>query len=76
MKTFIGKVISNPSENTVKIVVERTWMHPTYRKRIIRSTKYLVHSDKEIKVGSDVKIAECAKISKNKNWKILEVIKK
>ncbi|NMB56948.1 30S ribosomal protein S17 [Candidatus Beckwithbacteria bacterium] len=76
MKTLTGKVISNKMENTVTVLVENMWQHPVYQKSIKRSKKFLAHTDKKITEGKFVVIAETRPISKRKNWKVLEVIKK
>lgn len=76
MKVFKGKVISTKGEKTAKVAVERIYIHPVYKKRIKRTTKYLVHDEVGVKVGDKVKFVETRPISKLKKWKILEVNKK
>ena len=76
MKTLTGKIVSAKTENTVTVLTERLWEHPIYKKRIKRSKKYLVHTEDKLTEGQIVKIAETRKISKNKNWKVIEVLKK
>jgi small subunit ribosomal protein S17 len=76
MRTLVGKVISNKMDKTISVLVERLWEHPVYKKRIRRSRKYLVHTDKKIAEGKFVKIGEVKPISKNKNWKVIEIVKK
>ncbi len=75
MKFLIGNVIRDSKENTSSVLVERLWEHPVYKKRIKRSTKYLVHTELDVKKGDVVKIAESKPISKNKRWKIVKIIK-
>ena len=76
MKTLTGKVTSNKMEKTVTVLVERLWVHPMYQKRIKRSKKYLVHSETKIEPGAKVIIGEIKPMSKNKTWKVIEVVKK
>lgn len=72
MKIFQGKVIANKLTKTLTVEVERLLAHPLYKKRFKKSKKYLVHSEKEVKVGSIVKFVETKPFSKTKKWKVLE----
>ncbi len=76
MKTLVGKIISNKMDKTVTVLVERVWEHPVYGKRMKRSTKYLAHTEDKLKEGQEVRIGEVRPISKDKTWKVLEVVKK
>jgi small subunit ribosomal protein S17 len=76
MKTLTGTITSNKMEKTVVVNVERLWQHPVYKKRVKRSTKISAHTDKPLKEGQTVTIAETTPISKTKRWKVVEVIKK
>ncbi len=75
MKIFIGSVIGTKNEKTAVVSVERVVVHPLYKKRFRRSTKFQVHDELGVKVGDRVKFADCKPISKLKRWKIVEVIK-
>ncbi len=75
MKIFIGSVIGTKNEKTAVVSVERVVVHPLYKKRFRRSTKFQVHDELGVKVGDRVKLADCKPISKLKRWKIVEVIK-
>lgn len=75
MKIFIGKVIATKSAKTATVAVERVVIHPLYKKRFKRLTKFQVHDEIGVKVGDRVKFADCRPISKSKKWKISEVIK-
>jgi small subunit ribosomal protein S17 len=76
MKTLTGKVIKNTMEKTTVVLVERMWQHPMYKKRVKRSKKYLVHTDKKVNIEDKVLIGETKPISKKKTWKVIEVLKK
>lgn len=76
MKIFIGKVISTKTAKTAKIAVERVIVHPLYKKRFRRDTKYLVHDEFGVKVNDMVKFVASKPYSKLKKWKITEVLKK
>lgn len=75
MKTLEGKIVSVSMNNTVVVEVVRRTPHPLYRKLIKRSKKYKVDSNgMEAEVGKRVKIVETRPISKNKFFKLSEII--
>lgn len=76
MKIFVGKVIATKTAKTATVSVERMTIHPLYKKRMKKNTKYQVHDELGVKVGDNVKFADCKPYSKLKKWKITEVIKK
>jgi small subunit ribosomal protein S17 len=75
MKIFIGKVIATKTLKTATVSVERVIIHPLYKKRFRRDTKYQVHDELGVKVGDMVKFVDSRPYSKVKKWKITEVIK-
>ncbi|URQ65457.1 30S ribosomal protein S17 [SAR86 cluster bacterium] len=76
-KTLQGTVLSKKMDKTITVVVPRRKKHPKYGKYINLSTKYLVHDEKaQTSEGDQVLIQECRPISKRKNWKLVEVMKK
>jgi small subunit ribosomal protein S17 len=67
-----GTVVSDKSDKTVIVRVERRFMHPLYKKYITRSKKYAAHDEaNRFKVGDQVSIRECRPISKRKCWEVL-----
>lgn len=74
MKIFTGKVTGVKQAKTATVSVERMKVHPLYKKRYVRSTKYHVQDDLGVKVGDTVKFSDCRPCSKTKKWKILEVL--
>lgn len=67
-----GTVVSDATDKTVVVRVERQFRHPLYKKFIRRSKKYAAHdAENRCKVGELVKIQECRPISKRKRWIIL-----
>ena len=67
-----GTVVSDKSDKTVVVNVERTFKHPLYGKTIRRSKKYHAHdADNAHKIGDKVKIVECTPISKLKRWEVM-----
>ena len=76
-KTRVGVVSSNRMEKSITVVVERRIPHPMYGKYVKRSKKLTAHDDKnECQIGDLVKIMETKPISKNKRWRLIEVIEK
>ncbi len=75
MKIFTGKVIGLKQAKTATVSVERVKIHPLYKKRFTRSTKYQVHDEIGTKIGDMVKFRDCKPVSKLKKWKITEVVK-
>jgi len=76
-KTRVGVVSSNKMEKSITVVVERRIPHPMYGKYVKRSKKLTAHDDKnECQIGDLVKIMETKPISKNKRWRLIEVIEK
>ncbi|MEL6297085.1 MAG: 30S ribosomal protein S17 [Pseudomonadota bacterium] len=67
-----GTVVSDKTDKTVVVMVERRFTHPLFKKVIRRSKKYQAHDETNaIKVGEQVRIQECAPISKHKRWKVV-----
>ncbi len=76
-KVRIGKVISNKMDKTAVVAVERTMQHPLYGKSLRKTKKYKVHDDKnECRGGDKVKIMETRPLSKEKSWRLIEVLEK
>ena len=74
-RTIEGRVVSNKMQKTVTVLLERQVQHPLYGKIIRRSTKVHAHDEKgECKEGDMVRIAECAPLSKTKNWRVVEIV--
>jgi len=67
-----GVVVSNKTDKTVTVRVERRVRHPLYGKYIRQSKKYAAHdAENSFKVGDNVQIRECRPISKSKRWEVL-----
>ena len=74
MKIFTGKVIATKMAKTATVAVERVVIHPLYKKRLMRDTKYQDHDERGAKIGDIVKFAASKPYSKSKKWKVLEVV--
>jgi small subunit ribosomal protein S17 len=76
-KTRIGLVTSNKMEKSITVSVERKVKHPLYGKFLKMTTKFMAHDEKnECGIGDTVKIMETRPLSKNKCWRLVEVIEK
>lgn len=74
-RILTGTVVSDKNDKTVVVLVERKVKHPLYGKIIRRTKKYHAHdADNAAKAGEVVRIQECAPISKNKTWTLVERI--
>ena len=69
-----GLVTSAKNAKTVTVWIQRSKMHPLYKKAVKRSKRYLVHDEVGVKEGDVVEIVQIRPISKNKNWGILKVV--
>ena len=74
-KTRFGNVVSNKMEKTVIIEVETLKRHPLYKKTIKRAVKYKAHDEKnECMPGDLVRIVETRPLSKDKQWRVAEIM--
>jgi len=74
-QSLIGKVVSSKMDNTVSVEVVRLISHPTYKKRIKKHKKFLSHvSEVFPKEGDVVRITATKPISKNKRWRVSEIL--
>lgn len=72
-RVLTGQIVSDKTDKTVVVRVERNVKHPLYGKIIRRSKKYHAHDEaNEYKAGETVRIEETAPISKLKTWKVIE----
>ena len=71
-RILTGTVTSDKNEQTVTVSVERRFKHPVLKKIIRKSKKYRAHDPKNsFKEGDQVRIQECAPVSKSKRWEVL-----
>ena len=76
-KERIGIVSSNKMDKSIVIVVERKVKHPIYKKFVKTSSKFMAHDEKnECQIGDTVKITETRPLSKNKSWRLTEIIER
>ena len=76
-KERIGVVTSNKMEKSIIVMVERKVKHPLYGKFVKKSTKFIAHDQENTcNEGDTVKIMETRKMSKNKNWRLVDIIER
>jgi small subunit ribosomal protein S17 len=76
-KTRSGVVSSNKMDKTITVTVERKVKHPIYGKFVKKTTKFMAHDEKnECSIGDTVRIMEVRPLSKNKCWRLVEIIEK
>ena len=76
-KTRVGKVVSDKMDKTVVVSIQDNVKHPLYKKIIKRSVKFKVHDEKnECGIGDRVMIMETRPISKDKKWRVVQIIEK
>ena len=76
-KTRFGKVVSNAMDKTVVVAVETPRRHPLYKKTIRRAVKYKAHDEKnQCRLGDMVSIIETRPLSKDKRWRVAEILTK
>ncbi|MCZ6701934.1 MAG: 30S ribosomal protein S17 [Ignavibacteria bacterium] len=76
-KTRIGIVVSDKMEKTITIAIIRKVPHPLYKKYFKKTTQLMAHDEKDdCKVGDKVKIMETRPLSKNKRWRLVEIVEK
>ncbi|GAC41083.1 30S ribosomal protein S17 [Paenibacillus popilliae] len=76
-KVQVGKVVSDKMEKTVVVAVETYKKHDLYHKRIRYTKKFKAHDENnEAKIGDTVKIMETRPLSKDKHWRVVEIVEK
>ena len=76
-KTRVGKVVSDKMDKTIVVAVEDHVKHPLYKKIVKRTYKLKAHDENnECKVGDTVKVMETRPLSKDKRWRLVEIMEK
>ena len=76
-KTRVGKVVSDKMDKTIVVMIEDNVKHPLYGKIVKRSIKLKAHDENnECKIGDKVEIMETRPLSKDKRWRLVNVIEK
>jgi small subunit ribosomal protein S17 len=76
-KEFVGIVKSDKMNKTIVVAVQTTTLHPLYKKYVTRVKKVKAHDEaNDAKIGDRVRVVECRPISKEKCWKLAEVVER
>jgi small subunit ribosomal protein S17 len=76
-KTRVGKVVSDKMDKTIVVIVENRRAHPLYKKIVKRTYKLKAHDEKnECNIGDRVKVMETRPLSKEKRWRLVEIVEK
>ena len=76
-KEKIGRVVSNKMDKTIVVAVETKVSHPIYKKMMKRTYKLKAHDENnECNIGDTVKVMETRPLSKDKRWRLVEVMEK
>jgi small subunit ribosomal protein S17 len=77
IKTKTGRVVSNKMQKTIVVAVENIVDHPLYKKRMRLTHKFKAHDERnEASIGDIVRIGETRPISKDKTWRLLEIVRR
>ena len=76
-KTRVGQVVSDKMDKTIVVAIEDSVQHKLYKKIVKRTYKLKAHDENnECGVGDTVKVMECRPLSKDKRWRLVEIIEK
>ena len=76
-KTRVGKVVSDKMDKTIVVAIEDNVKHPLYKKIVKRTYKFKAHDENnECNIGDRVKVMETRPLSKDKRWRLVEIIEK
>ena len=76
-KSRVGVVVSNKMMKTISVKVERRLRHPLYGKSVKLSKKLMAHDEaNDCKIGDKVRISETRPLSKNKRWRLIEILER
>lgn len=76
-KTRVGKVVSNKMDKTIVVAIETSVKHPLYGKIIKNTLKLKAHDeDNQCQIGDKVKVMETRPLSKEKRWRLVEIVEK
>ncbi|MEM9171824.1 MAG: 30S ribosomal protein S17 [Pseudomonadota bacterium] len=76
-RRVVGKVVSDKMDKTVSVAIERLVRHGVYGKYIRRTTKLKAHDEQnDARMGDTVAISECRPVSKDKSWKVVEIVER
>ena len=76
-KTIIGTVVSDKMDKTITVAIETFVAHPIYKKRFKKTSKFKAHDENnECQIGDKVKPTETRPLSKDKRWRLVEILER
>lgn len=76
-KTRVGKVVSDKMQKTIVVAIEELVQHKLYKKAVKRTVKFKAHDENnDAKVGDKVSIMETRPLSKQKRWRLVQIVEK
>ena len=76
-RVLTGTVVSDKTDKTVVVKVERRFQHPLYHRTVKQTKKFMAHDETNAcQIGDEVKIVETRPLSKRKRWMVLEIVQK
>ena len=76
-RRIVGRVVSDKMDKTVSVAIERLVKHPVVGKYVRRTTKLMAHDENnECRTGDRVAISECRPISRDKSWRVVDIVER
>ncbi|MBG0766004.1 30S ribosomal protein S17 [Sphaerochaeta halotolerans] len=76
-KSFTGRVVSDKMDKTIVVAVSSRRLHPLYKKYVTTTKKVKAHDERnEAKIGDTVRVLECRHISKDKCWRLVQIVER
>ncbi len=76
-KVFIGEVVSNKMDKTIVVAIVFKKLHPLYKKYVTKTKKVKAHDEgNSANIGDRVKVVECRPLSKEKKWRLVEILER
>ena len=76
-KQRIGVVVSNKMDKSITVAIQRRLRHPIYGKYVKKTSKFMAHDENnECSIGDTVRIMETRPLSRNKRWRLIEIVEK
>lgn len=76
-KTRVGKVVSDKMDKTIVVAIADRVQHPLYKKIVKRTYKLKAHDEENVAgIGDTVRVMECRPLSKDKRWRLVEIVEK
>lgn len=76
-KVYVGQVVSDKMDKTIVVAISTKTLHPLYKKYVKQTKKVKAHDERnEAHVGDTVKVIECRPLSKEKSWRLTDIVER